>query len=206
MNIKLQPYVKVVRKPYSHGAIIRDNFPGFKEDYLAIHSLIRKYQPQRLCEIGTSTGAGTKVICNAMGIKWWQVWKRFSHPSFSMVFSIDVPPGTDPSIIYPQHEDGHPFKAGAYNPLPYVQLFGNSNEFDFSPYYPLDAWFIDGKHNYEFTFNDTKQALKAGPNLLLWHDMQIDEVEQAVLDCMKPHKDYMVYRVEDTRVGYAVRV
>jgi predicted O-methyltransferase YrrM len=98
---KILRFCDVVSLPYSKNAIIRDDFPGFKEDYLALHCIIRKYKPRRFIEIGTSTGSGTNVICRAIGIhrKWI---------NFKKVFSIDVPPGTNPDIIYPDHEDGHP--------------------------------------------------------------------------------------------------
>ena len=33
-------YSEIVKAPYSDGAITRDDFPGFKEDYLAIHSIL----------------------------------------------------------------------------------------------------------------------------------------------------------------------
>lgn len=197
--IATKPYTDIVKEPFTKGAIIRSDFPGFKEDYLAIHSLIRKYRPKRLLEIGTSTGNGTKVICRAMGIN------RLGLNPNKKVYSIDVPPNTDPSIIYPDKEDGHPERAGMYNNYPYTQLFGSSIEFDFSPYYPLDAWFIDGKHDYKYAKGDTEQALKAKPTLIIWHDLQIDEVEKAVADTMKKHSEYELYRVEGTRIGYAVK-
>src|SRR5437868_1316366 len=105
-KIQSLSYDAVVVAPYQNDAIIRDDFPGFKEDYLAIHSLIRRYHPQRFMEIGTSSGTGTNVICNAMGINsYWPFSK-------TKVFSIDVPPGTNPKNIYPDEnpEDGHPEK------------------------------------------------------------------------------------------------
>ncbi|MEN9582795.1 MAG: hypothetical protein RL641_749 [Candidatus Parcubacteria bacterium] len=158
--------------PYSDNAIVRNDFPGFREDYLAIHSLIRKYQPKTLMEIGTSSGSGTTVICHAMGVKknWWNSNKyvnallvsigmkskfRKNKNESKKVFSIDVPPGTDPSVIYPGAEDGHPLLTGRNCYFPYTQLFGNSTTFDFTPYYPLESWFVDGKHNYEYAHADT---------------------------------------------------
>jgi hypothetical protein len=193
-------YTAVVRSPYDQDAIIRDNFPGFKEDYLVIHSLIRRYQPYRFMEIGTSSGAGTNVICNAMGIRKWL-------PNSKKVMSIDVPPGTDPKLMYPDEtpEDGHPEKAGADCSFPYQQIFGNSLGFDFSPYYPIDAWFIDGKHNYKYAKNDTELALKSEPVLIMWHDMQMDEVNDAVHDVMQKHPKYDLRRVDGTRMGVATR-
>ena len=63
--ITTKAYADIVKEPYKKGAIIRSDFPGFKEDYLAIHSIIRTYHPARLLEIGTSTGNGTKVKLKA---------------------------------------------------------------------------------------------------------------------------------------------
>src|SRR5207302_1491427 len=132
--------------------------------------LIRKHRPERFFEIGTSSGRGTKVICKALSRR------RLWPDTRNRVFSLDVPPGTDPSIIYPQGEDGHPDKAGAHNPYPYHQLFGDSKTFDPTPYLPLDGWFIDGKHDYEYARADTLLALSADPRLIVWHDLQIDGV------------------------------
>jgi hypothetical protein len=203
-KIKMVSYRSIVKKPYSGGAIVRDDFPGFREDYLAIHSLIRRYKPTSLLEIGTSAGTGTNVICNAMGVK--RGLRALFGTQPARVLSIDVPPGTDPKKIYPDKnpEDGHPEKAGVNCRFPYTQLFGSSIEYDFSPHYPLEAWFVDGKHNYEYAKKDTEQALKAKPKLIIWHDMQIPEVEQAVLEAMK-RQPYDVALVEKTRIGYAVR-
>lgn len=197
-------YGSIVKKPYSERAITREDFPGFREDYLAIHSLIRRYKPTSLLEIGTSAGTGTNVICNAMGIR--RGLREFFGEQPARVYSIDVPPGTDPKRIYPDKhpEDGHPERAGVNCRFPYTQLFGDSTKFDFSPYYPLEAWFVDGKHNYEYAKKDTEQALKAKPKLIIWHDMQIPEVEKAVIEVMAK-QPYDVKRVKDTRIGYAVR-
>jgi hypothetical protein len=198
------PFDAVVCEPFRFGAIERSDFPGFREDYLVVHSLIRQYQPRRFLEIGTSAGTGTNVICKAMGFR-SDPFRRFLHRG-RQVLSIDIPPGTDPQKIYPgEHpEDGHPAHAGVNCRFSYVQLFGDSTSFDYSPYYPIDAWFIDGKHNYEYASKDTLQALKSEPQLIIWHDMQIDGVSEAVVDIMSP-TPYRVYRVAETRVAYAVR-
>jgi hypothetical protein len=198
-HITVEPYDDIVTVPFSNGAIVRRDFPGFDEDYLVIHCLIRKYGPSRLMEIGTSSGYGTNVICKAMGLR------RLFPSSEKMVFSIDVPPGTDSSILYPDKEDGHPPKAGVKCKYRYTQIFGDSYNFDFSPYYPLDAWFIDGKHNYRYAENDTLMALQSKPSLIIWHDLQIAEVEEAVCEAMGKHSEYTLRRAGTTRVGYAVK-
>ena len=204
MTIEDTPYDQVVTRPYCDRAFIRTDFPGFREDYLAIHSLLRRDSPRSVLEIGTSTGLGTNVICNAIGVP-RSGWRGMLGGANDVrVCSIDVPLTTDPSVIYPDGEDGHPAVAGADCIFRYTQLYGDSTTFDFSPLYPLDAWFIDGKHNYEYVRKDTKQALRASPSLIIWHDLQIPEVERAVADTMRS-EPYRVSRVSGTRVGYAVR-
>jgi hypothetical protein len=193
------PFSEIVRPDLVKGAVVRNDFPGFREDYLVLHALIRRYRPDRFFEIGTSVGLGTKVICKAMSQR--RIWPD----TRDRVFSLDVPPGTDPSIIYPRGEDGHPARAGAANRYPYTQLFGDSRTFDITRYLPLDGWFIDGKHNYEFAISDTRLALSADPNLIVWHDLQIEEVAEAVNDVMTQRPEYVVRRVSDTRIGFAVR-
>lgn len=199
------PYARLVTRPYSDKALLRADFPGFREDYLVVHSLFRRHSPRSVLEIGTSSGLGTNVICNALGVP-RSGWRgRFSRSGDVRVYSIDVAPNTDPSIIYPNSEDGHPAVAGADCVFKYKQLYGDSTTYDFSPLYPLEAWFIDGKHSYEYVRKDTEQALRADPKLLVWHDLQIPEVERAVVDTMHA-QPYRVSRVSETRVGYAVRV
>jgi len=200
-KIEKVEYKSIVKSPFADGAITRDDFPGFKEDYMAIHSIIRKYQPQNLIEIGTSMGTGTNIICNAMNVRKGLIGRLLDKKK---VTSIDVPPGTDPSIIYPEGEDGHPVSPGANCGFPFTQLFGSSIDFDFKPYYPVESWFIDGKHNYEYCSKDTKQALKSEPHLIIWHDMQIQEVYDAVADAMYG-KGYTIQWVEKTRVAFAIK-
>jgi hypothetical protein len=196
-NIK---FSEIAKMPYSGNAIIRSDFPGFKEDYLVIHSLIRKYKPKTIMEIGTSSGLGTKVICNAMGIK------RFGRNRKDIkAYSIDVPVGTDSKIIYPHGEDGHPKEPGIYCKVPFTQIFGNSYDFDFSPYYPIEGWFIDGKHDYKYAKNDTSLALKSNPIVIIWHDADIEEVGKAIIDEMETHMEYDLFRVVGTRIAYAIK-
>ncbi len=205
-NIKTINYKSLVTAKLASGTFIRKDFPGFEEDYLVIHCLIRKYKPRRFMEIGTSTGLGTKVIAQALMIKRLNFVSRLLKKtvfSKNVLYSIDVPPGTDSKIIYPGKEDGHPDKAGKYCDLPYVQLFGNSQNFDFTKYYPLDAWFIDGKHSYKYVKRDTVQALKSKPKLIIWHDTQIPEVTKAISEIMV-RKRYILRFVKDTRIAFAV--
>jgi hypothetical protein len=195
-------FADIVKPPYSSGAVERTDFPGFREDYLVLHALIRRYRPRRLAEVGTSYGSGTNVICRAMNVR--RGVRLFRRRRTERVLSIDVLPGTDPAVIYPDGEDGHPKRAGQNCRYPYTQLFGDSTTYDFEPFYPIDAWFIDGKHSFEYVAKDTQQALRADPKLIIWHDMQIDGVASAVADVMSL-RPYDVRLVRGTRVAFAVR-
>jgi predicted O-methyltransferase YrrM len=69
------------------------------------------------------------------------------------------------------------------------QLYGNSLEFDFSPYYgEMDLVFVDGGHAYHIAASDTAQALKLcrPGGIILWHDFanygEFHDVTRAVLD------------------------
>lgn len=199
--MKKVKFSEIVSSDLSRGAIIRNDFPGFREDYLGIHALIRKYHPKRFLEIGTSAGNGTRVIANALGMHQYMLWKNIGKK----LYSIDVPPGTNPKIIYPGAEDGHPQVAGSACELPFTQLFGDSTKFDFSPYYPIDGWFIDGKHNYEYAKKDTIQALKSNPKLIIWHDKQIEGVTEAVVEVIKKSSSYELFDLMGTRLLYAIR-
>jgi hypothetical protein len=198
--LKTITYLEIATDVHRRGAIERNDHPGFKEDYLVLHCLIKKYKPASFMEIGTSIGRGTNVICNAMGLKKFFLWRSNKR---AKVYSLDVPPGTDPMILYPESEDGHPDRAGMYCRFPYVQLYGNSVHFDFCGYYPLEGWFIDGKHDYYHVKSDTEKALAAQPKIIIWHDADMLPVKEAAIDVLSRHRDYELFFVEGTRIAFA---
>jgi len=54
-----------------------------------------------------------------------------------------------------------------------VELFGDSEKFDYSPYYgKMDMVFIDGNHSYRFVKSDTENAFKmlSPDGVIIWHD------------------------------------
>jgi hypothetical protein len=81
-------------------------------------------------------------------------------------------------------------------------LRGDSRAFDFSEY-PCEAYFIDGEHTEEAVTIETKQAVKCRAKLIVWHDANMPEVMAGILGGIG--KGYILYRVEDTRIAYAVK-
>lgn len=177
---------EIVTPEFSHNAIINNRHPGFKEDYLVIHCLIRKYKPASLFEIGTNTGFGTKIIKNAIGE--------------GKVFSMDLPVEEFRKI------QKYPSEPGLECDLPFTQLYADSLSFDYSKY-PCEAYFVDGAHDFEHVFHETKEIIKLSPRLIIFHDVDIPEVMKGVwhafLDPFSAY--YNRYRVTDTRIAYAVK-
>jgi len=170
-------------------AIINDEYHGFKQDYLMLHLLLRKYKPRSVFEIGTNMGVGTKIIKNAVGS--------------AKVFSLDLP--TELAHISLQHpiNEGKGDSVGHKCNLPFTQLRGDSMKYDFSKF-PCEAYFIDGEHDYDHPHHETKEVLKNNPKIIIWHDSDIKEVYEAIVHAFDGNKKYQLYRIEDTRIAYAV--
>lgn len=188
-----QTYKDIVTPELLTGAIENNEYDGFLQDYHVLHCLIRKYKPTSLLEIGTNMGTGTNIICNA-GKNWMM-----------QVYSLDLP--TELAHISLQHpiSEKKGDKVGSNCKFHYTQLRGDSMVFDFARI-PCDAYYIDGEHDTRHAEHETLQALKQSPKLIIWHDSDIPEVMQGILnafDFAKP--DYDLYRVTDTRIAYAVK-
>jgi predicted O-methyltransferase YrrM len=182
------PYEAVVTPDLSAGAVLNEGFPGFREDYLLLHCLMRRERPKRVMEIGTNIGNGTKIIKNAV-------------PD-AEVFSLDLPHDQVHKSLIRAGDGGS--RVGSACRVPYTQLLGDSRTFDFSPYAPLDAWFIDGDHVYENVLLESKQAEATGARLIVWHDCDIKGVWRGVMEAMQDSK-FALHRVPTTRIGFALR-
>lgn len=186
-------------------AILNEEFTGFKEDYLILHSLIRRYKPKTFFEIGTNCGTGTNIICNAM-----KLFMAFDadHPTIQTegnVYSLDLP--TELAHISLQHpiSEGKGDKVGINCQFPYTQLRGDSMTFDFSEY-PCEGYFIDGEHDQEHAFKETWEVILRQPKIIIYHDADIKAVFDGLYDAWKCIGDeYDLFRVIDTRILYALK-
>ena len=183
-----QKFKDVYTDSLADGAILNEEYIGFKEDYLILHCLLRSFEPKSVFEIGTNMGTGTKIIKNAL-------------PKAD-VFSLDLP--RELAHISLQHpiNEGKGDSVGNRCNLPFTQLRGDSMIFDYSEY-PCEAYFIDGEHDFDHPHHETKEIIKLEPKLIIWHDSDIKEVAKAIE--MAITDDYELFRVIDTRIAYAVR-
>jgi SAM-dependent methyltransferase len=140
---------------------------------LMLYSLIVGLQPERVLEIGTSTGGSTALIVHAM-----------DNINKGRVFSVDpaskVRDEVRASIAHRATlHAGHSPQA-----LPEVEALAGG-KFDFA--------FIDGDHSYQPVVNDTLGVLDhlADQAYLLYHDAFFFEVRDAIDHCVKTRGDVL---------------
>lgn len=184
-----QTFSDLYDKDIAFGAIINDEFKGFKEDYLILHCLLRLHYPKSVLEIGTNMGRGTEIICNAL-------------PN-AKVYSLDLP--TELAHVSLQHpiNEGKGDKVGSLCKKPFTQLRGDSTTFDYSQY-PCEAYYIDAEHTYNNVKAETSAVLLNNPKIVIYHDSDIPEVLRGIIDGM--NENYQLYRVTDTRIAYLLRI
>lgn len=170
----------LINPALSQGAILNEEFEGFKTDYLVLHCLLRQYKPGTVWETGTNTGSGTKIITNAVPL--------------AAVFSLDLP----------IEESDAKERTGKNCDLPFTQLFGDSMTFNYANF-PCEAYFIDGAHTFEHVLHETTEILKLKPKLMIYHDSDLKCVFDAIVKGFEDNDDYILTRVIDSRIFYAVR-
>jgi Glycosyl transferase family 2 len=164
----------------AEGAILNEEFAGFREDYLVLHCLCRALAPRVFFEVGTNHGTGTNIVAHALG------------PA-ARVLSLELPDATS---------DAGPLTGSACQ-RPFTQLHGDSRHHDFSAHHPIEGWFIDGGHFFENVLIESRAALASRPRLVVWHDADISEVWRALAAVFEP-SDYRLFRVTGTRIAFAV--
>lgn len=172
------------------GAIINDRHTGHMNDYLILHCLLQKYKPKTFFEIGTNTGFGTLIIKNALGYD-------------SVVYSLDLPAIDAHLSNQSPISEGKGDCVGYECKLPYYQIFGDSRIYDYT-LAPAEGYFVDSDHIYENVFFETKAILKVKPKIIIYHDADVNEVYNAIVDAMKDEA-YDLFRVVDTRIVYALK-
>lgn len=177
----------IVTEKLSKGAIIHEHFAM---DYLVLHCLIKKYLPKTFLEIGTNMGVGTNIICNA-------------NPKMK-VYSLDLPYELSNMSKQSPVSEGKGENTGSKCTFPFTQLWGDSTNYDYKKHYPLEGWYIDGEHTYDNVYKESFESVCSNPKIVIWHDTDIPEVYQAIMDVYDGNSDYDLYRVEDTRISFGL--
>lgn len=139
-------------------------------ELVSIITLIKLRRPHEIFEIGTFDGRTTLNMA-------------FNSSREAKIYTLDLPKEQMNSTKYSvvradkalidKNESGLRF-IGTDSEKKITQLYGDSAEYDFSPYFgKIDFMFVDGAHTYDYVKNDTKvafQLLNDGKGLVLWHD------------------------------------
>lgn len=137
------------------------------EELLALCQIVRRQDPETIFEIGTFMGATTlRLAANSRGTVYTLDLPPKGHPDYV------PPPVDDPDLdVYPD------FPGACYADTPHSariqQLYGNSQTFDFSPYYnTIDLVFVDGSHHFDPVLRDSMNAFKMlrPGGVIVWHD------------------------------------
>jgi predicted O-methyltransferase YrrM len=111
-------------------------------------------------------------------------------------------------------------EAGKFCPSDIEKVVGDSLVYDYQKHYPIDCWFIDGEHVYHNAFIETKKALESGAKYIIYHDADIPEVYDAILDSFRESgeiENYDIHQVIEppfvysssgkniTRIAYAIK-
>jgi SAM-dependent methyltransferase len=139
----------------------------FEEEVL-IGLTVQALGARRIFEIGTFDGGTTRVLADKAG-------------EGADVFTLDLPEAEFDQSPWPPSgfrgaQIGTKFRGTAVEPR-IKQLFGNSLEFDFSPYErSIDLVFVDAAHDYVHGFADSRTALRLvrPGGVILWHDFYDD--------------------------------
>ncbi len=190
-----QKYSDIVTDELMQGAYLHDSYIGFLEDYGVLNCLLRIHKPKSVFEIGTNIAEGVNVIKTAL-------------PE-AEVYSLDLP-YEDMRLNSKQYPIGigGEDRVGSATKLPYTQLRGDSQTFDYSAY-PCEAYWCDAEHITPNVKHETIEMLKQRPKLIVYHDCDSADVWAGIItgisDILPIAIGYKLYRVVDTRIGYLLR-
>ncbi len=135
------------------------------EELFYLSLIVKTLKPTTIFEIGTFDGGS--AVHFALN----------SEDQETKIFSLDLPAANDVAFSETEWEFLRERRPGyfieRYKTVTVHQLFGNSMEFDFSPYYgQVDLLFIDGNHNADYVRHDTTEAMKMvrSGGVIVWHD------------------------------------
>ncbi|MBU2513652.1 class I SAM-dependent methyltransferase [bacterium] len=136
--------------------------------------IMQALKPQFIFEIGTFVGRTTRLFAN-------------NAPPTSRIFTLDLPP----ELV--QHKIGEAFQ-GTPESKRITQLKGDSQVFDFSPFYgKCDFVWVDACHDYKWVQKDSEIAFKLcrTGGWIAWHDYRKTAWWSGVTRCVRElHKIY----------------
>ena len=143
--------------------------PSYLADLVHLGLLCAAIRPRTIFEIGTSTGYSSLFLAA-------------NSPPEAQIWTLDLLTGDSKTTTPLTARDRdiakwchrvEPCFAGHTLGRKIHRLYGDSANFDFSPYWrSIDLFFIDGAHTYEYVRSDTLNALHCchSGSVIAWHD------------------------------------
>ena len=169
-----------------------------------LSALVRHFQPKTIFEIGTYFGFTTLHMA-------------YNSPADCVLYSLDLPLGYDQTdrdkveqyaysdflvLRLSMKSQGKRQYKGTREEAKIRELYGNSKEFDFSPYHgKMDFILIDGNHSYSYVKSDTEAAFRmlSPGGILLWHDFDF-LIHRDIFNYLNElSQTYKIYFIPKTR-------
>jgi predicted O-methyltransferase YrrM len=137
--------------------------------YNIILTLIKKYSPNNIFEIGTEYGAGTTLMAIYSSIN-TKIWTLDITPLGNKLLELAEQKLDTEGICFKNIPEIHKI----------TPIICNSYEFNPTSLPKMDFIFIDGDHSYDAVKNDTILALKMinSGGIILWHDTSLSEIKK----------------------------
>jgi len=173
------------------------------DEIVFLASIAKHLQPKKLFEIGTCAGRTTINLAQNLD-------------QIDAFFTLNLPPDSscqndwieqDKKLFeYSKNMIGKRWHVPPYDTR-ITQLYGDSFQFDFSPFKEMDLVFIDANKRKEYVLSDSQNAwnmLRPG-GMLLWHDYAYcDGVTEAVDEFAKT-KNISVTNIYKTTLAVTVK-
>lgn len=148
--------------------------------------LAKGMDAKNIFEIGTFEGRTTvNLACNV--------------GEYTTVYTLDVPQDRS------RHDCGEYIREREDLQCKIVQLYGDSTQFDFSPFYNLiDLIFIDGGHGYENVLSDSENAVRCvkSGGFIVWHDFDITHLASSTATLEVCNRwALQLCRIDSTRIA-----
>jgi predicted O-methyltransferase YrrM len=186
--LKAFPELRGLTVPMGDVTYTRSNMDPLEQYFLA--AIASKRRPRTIFEIGTFDGSTTLLLARAA-------------PE-AQIFTLDLPP--DSPVVSESGTTERLADMGSwgvrFQDQPeagrITQLFGDSREYDFSPYYgKIDLVVVDGGHTADCVTPDSENALRmvAPGGIVVWDDYEEGwpSVTQSVDEVAARHGLYLVH-------------
>ena len=176
---------------------------SYTKDMVSLALACRLVRPTVIFEIGTFDGYTAGLFALNSG-------------DDAKIYTLDLPKDRDPVLAVTEMDRTHivlrnhmPDPDSPARPWEkkITRLFGDSHDFDFSPYHgQVELFFIDGAHSYQYVKSDTENALKCMKKggLLLWHDYGREGVNGVARYLHEAARRLEIYSVPGSSIAFSV--